>query len=172
MCVWLCVIIIFFRSYSGDPLDQVYFPVGESLNIIIIIISELMILECSFPLMSKMTTVILTFHAAMPCHRCWNRFAFFLLHFCLPSRAWLAHSKYAWTAEPPLEVRQYLRRTHAYNSGVQSAVHQFNLTPTGVGCRNLNLKLFIFLFPATVRHWLREKCRPERSTWDMQLCMS
>ena len=34
MCVWLCVFIIFFCSYSGDPLDQGYFPVGESLNII------------------------------------------------------------------------------------------------------------------------------------------
>ena len=35
VCVWLCVFIIFFCSYSGDPLDQCYFPVGESLNILI-----------------------------------------------------------------------------------------------------------------------------------------
>ena len=34
VCVWLCVFIIFFCSYSGDPLDQGYFPVGESLNIL------------------------------------------------------------------------------------------------------------------------------------------
>ena len=34
MCVWLCVFTIFFCSYSGDPLDQSYFPVGESLNIL------------------------------------------------------------------------------------------------------------------------------------------
>ena len=33
MCVCVCVFIIFFCSYSGDPLDQGYFPVGESLNI-------------------------------------------------------------------------------------------------------------------------------------------
>ena len=32
--MWLCVFIIFFCSYSGDPLDQGYFPVGESLNIL------------------------------------------------------------------------------------------------------------------------------------------
>ena len=34
MWVWLCVFIIFCCSYSGDPLDQGYFPVGESLNIL------------------------------------------------------------------------------------------------------------------------------------------
>ena len=33
VCVWVCAFIIFFCSYLGDPLDQGYFPVGESLNL-------------------------------------------------------------------------------------------------------------------------------------------
>ena len=46
----MCVFIIFCCSYSGDPLDQGYFPVGESLNILNTNTNTKLAMNLHFPL--------------------------------------------------------------------------------------------------------------------------